>query len=60
MACGLYNERERRKNGKRIKMGREKWEEEESLAWEWNGMLTFIDCKKKMVKSGLAFGFRVR
>ena len=41
MACGLYNERERRKNGKRIKMGREKlerkkWEEEESLAWEWN------------------------
>ena len=26
MACGLCNERERRKNGKRIKMGREKLE----------------------------------
>ena len=37
MACGLYNERERRKNGKRIKMGREKWEEE-VLSHGKNGM----------------------
>ena len=55
MACGLYNERERRKNGKRIKMGREKWEgkngKKKSLShgngMQENDVLTFLAEKRK-------------
>ena len=38
-------------------MGREKWEEEESLAWEWNAG-KFLAEKKKMLKIGFSFWFQ--